>query len=127
MRHQPKTALHRMRPNNFHPYLKFKASYDFVNKSVVFLDTVISITDDGFIKTDLYVKPGRKCNYLLPSSCHPSHICKNIPFSLALRLKRICSDANDFVKQFLEVKKIGKYLHTHKLVFFAELCSRNRS
>ena len=62
--------------NNFHPYLKFKASYDFVNKSVVFLDTVISITDDGFIKTDLYVKPGRKCNYLLPSSCHPSHICK---------------------------------------------------
>ena len=90
--------------NNFHPYLKFKASYDFVTKSVVFLDTVISITDNGFIKTDLYVKPGRKCNYLLPSSSHPSHICKNIPFSLALRIKRICSDNIDFLKQLDNLK-----------------------
>ena len=105
--------------NNFHPYLKFKASYDFVNKSVVFLDTVISITDDGFIKTDLYVKPGRKCNYLLPSSCHPSHICKNIPFSLALRLKRICSDANDFVKQ-LDVLKNTLLSRGYRNLFITE-------
>ena len=32
--------------NSFHPYLKFKASYDFVNKSVIFLDTIISISED---------------------------------------------------------------------------------
>ena len=29
--------------------------------------------------------------YLLPSSCHPAHISKNIPYSLAYRIVRICS------------------------------------
>ena len=84
--------------NNFHPFLKFKASYNISEKSVEFLDTVISITNDGFIKTNLYVKPGKRCTYLLNSSCHPKHICENIPYSLALRLKRICSEHIDFLK-----------------------------
>ena len=66
--------------NNFHPYLKFKASYNFETKSVEFLDTVISIDKNGYIKTDLFVKPGKKCSYLLTSSCHPSHITENIPY-----------------------------------------------
>lgn len=85
--------------NKFHPFLKFKASYNLETKSVEFLDTLISITEEGFIKTSLYVKPGKKCTYLLPSSCHPKHICENIPYSLALRLKRICSDQTDFLDQ----------------------------
>ena len=34
--------------------------------------------------------------YLLPTSCHPKHYCKNIPYSHALRLRRICSDSNMF-------------------------------
>ena len=46
---------------------------------------------DGQITTDLYKKPTDKVQYLLPSSCHPNHIFKNIPYSLALRLVRICS------------------------------------
>ena len=90
--------------NDFHPYLKFKANYDFSKKSVVFLDTIISLTNDNFIKTDLYEKPGRKCNYLLTSSCHPSHITENIPFSLGLRLKRICSDNFDFLSRLDDLK-----------------------
>ena len=105
--------------NSFHPYLKFKASYDFVNKSVIFLDTIISISDDGFIKTDLYVKPGRKCNYLLPSSCHPKHITQNIPFSLALRLKRICSDNVDFLKQ-LDILKTTLLSRGYRRNFVSE-------
>lgn len=92
--------------NNFHPYLKFKASYNFETKSVEFLDTVISIDKNGYIKTDLFVKPGKKCSYLLTSSCHPSHITENIPYSLALRLKRICSDNLDFVKQLDTLKEL---------------------
>ena len=85
--------------NKSHPLLKFKVNYNFQSKSVEFLDTIISISSDGFIKTTLYTKPGKKCSYLLPSSCHPSHVTENIPYSLALRLKRICSDADDFLVQ----------------------------
>ena len=47
-----------------------------------------------------------KCSYLLTSSCHPSHITENIPYSLALRLKRICSDNLDFVKQLDTLKEL---------------------
>lgn len=85
--------------NNIHPLIKFKASYDFTTKKVEFLDTVISVTEQGFIKTSLFSKPGKKCTYLLPSSCHPGHITQNIPYSLALRLKRICSENLDFLAQ----------------------------
>ena len=56
---------------------------------------------------------------MLPSSCHPSHICKNIPFSLALRLKRICSDANDFVKQ-LDVLKNTLLSRGYRNLFITE-------
>ena len=96
--------------NNIHPLIKFKASYDFTTKKVEFLDTVISVTEHGFIRTSLFTKPGKKCTYLLPSSCHPGHITQNIPYSLALRLKRICSENLDFLAQLdiLREKLLGR-------------------
>ena len=66
------------------------ASYDFETRSTTFLDTIITIKN-GIIITDHYRKPTDKVQYLLPTSCHPKHIFSNIPFSLALRLVRICS------------------------------------
>ena len=41
---------------------------------------------------------------MLPSSCHPAHITKNIPFSLAYRLKRICSEPEIFLKRLEELR-----------------------
>ena len=41
--------------------------------------------------TDLYSKPTDKHQYLSPSSCHPKHCFKNIPFNQAIRVKQICS------------------------------------
>ena len=41
--------------------------------------------------TDLYSKPTDKHQYLSPCSCHPKHCFKRIPFSQAIRVKRICS------------------------------------
>ena len=53
----------------------------------------------------LFTKPGKKCSYLLPTSCHPSHISDNIPYSfIALRLKRICNDNVDFLNQLSLLK-----------------------
>ena len=44
--------------------------------------------------------------YLLPSSCHPPHCTKNIPFSLCLRIVRICSKPEDREKQFSNLKAL---------------------
>ena len=62
---------------------------------------------DGLIETDLYTKPTDKHQYLLISSCHPTHTKRSIPYSLALRLRRICSD-NDTYKQ--RCKELMDYL-----------------
>ena len=76
--------------NNFHPSIKCTAEIS--NEQHVFLDIKCSLVDDK-ISVDLYTKPTDTHEYLLPTRCHLKHCCKNIPYSLALRLKRICSDA----------------------------------
>ena len=58
--------------------------------------------------TDLYRKPTDKPKALLPPSCHPGHKCKNIVYSMAFRLMRICSEETTFLKRKLELKY--KYL-----------------
>ena len=44
--------------------------------------------------------------YLLPSSCHPTSCTKNIPFSLCLRIVRICSKPEDREEQFLKLNEL---------------------
>ena len=91
--------------NQEHFYIKFTTTYDINKRAVPFLDMEISIDENGFIKTDWFKKKTAKCQYLLPSSCHPGHITKNIPFSLAYRLLRICSDPGDFSKRLEELRQ----------------------
>ena len=86
--------------NNSHPTIKFKCkkgiNYCFETKKVDFLDTTLWIDSEGYIQSTLYSKPSRVVQYLLPSSSHPSHITKNIPYSLAYRLRRIESTEDGF-------------------------------
>ena len=49
--------------------------------------------------TDLFVKPTDTHKLLDPSSSHPYHCKKGIPYSQALRLNRICSDNESFDKR----------------------------
>ena len=79
--------------NNIHPTIKFTSNYSFT--SIPFLDVKVSLSN-GKITTDLYTKPTDKHQYLLHSSCHPKHTKRAIPFSLALRLRRICSSNETF-------------------------------
>ena len=62
--------------------------------SIPFLDVNIQLHDG--IETDLYCNPTDKHQYLLHSSSHPNHTKRSIPYSLALRLRRICSTDNFF-------------------------------
>ena len=59
--------------------------------SIPFLDTLITIKE-GKIDLDLYRKDTDRNQYLLLSSCHSKMTTKSIPFSLSLRIVRICND-----------------------------------
>ena len=54
--------------------------------------------------TDLFKKETDRNQFLLTSSCHPASVCANIPFSLALRIVRICSLTETREKRFSELK-----------------------
>ena len=80
--------------NNSHSTIKFTCSHSLGN--VPFLDVMVSVKD-GFIEKDLYTKPTDKHKYLLIASCHPRHTKRSIPYSLALRLRRICSNHGSYI------------------------------
>ena len=54
-------------------------------------DIHIWIDNEGVIHTDLFQKAGKKWQLLLPSSAHPGHCSRSIPFSMAYRMRRLCS------------------------------------
>ena len=105
--------------NNVHPTIKFTSEFTcpyvcdvkgphdcfcHQTKNIAFLDTQVSI-EDGKLVTDLYRKPTDRCQYLLPSSCHPSHISKNIPYNLCHRLLQICSKPENLNTRLEELKQ----------------------
>jgi peptide-methionine (R)-S-oxide reductase len=87
--------------NNIHPTIKFTAESN--PDGVPFLDTFVKIRDNKII-TQPHTKPTDTKQYLLPSSCHPSHIIKSIPYSQALRIQRICSDESTLKKELENLK-----------------------
>ena len=99
--------------NTIHPDIKFTSEYNFETRSVVFLDLVIQVDEHGYIQTDIHTKPNSKNTYLLPQSNHPSHICSNIPYSLAYRVKRNCSKA-ELVEQRLDELKEKLVLRSYR-------------
>jgi hypothetical protein len=74
--------------NSIHPSIKF--TQEVSKTKISFLDTTTTVKE-GNMTTDLYFKPTDKHQYLSPSSCHPKHCFKSIPFNQAIRVKQICS------------------------------------
>ena len=69
-----------------------------INNSVIFLDLFISINQvNHFINFKLYIKPTNTFSYLFTTSNHPNFIFKNIPKSLLIRIRRICSYFSDYL------------------------------
>ena len=79
--------------NDFYPFIKFTTKT--FSTEIQFLDKTIHL-QNNIVETKIYSKPIDAHLYLLPKSCHPSHTIKNISFSLALRIKRICSTEEYF-------------------------------
>ena len=102
--------------NKIHPSIKLTMSHTSLSSenvsskceceesdSIPFLDVLCSIKD-GKIVTDLYRKESDRNQYLLTSSCHPVECTNNIPFSLAMRIVRICSEPEAREGRFEELK-----------------------
>ncbi len=90
------------------------------NKVVNFLDLTIKLDETtNFLSFSLYTKPTNTFSYLLSTSNHPDHIFKNIPKSIFIRLRRICSLYSDYLffarKLTDQLRKRGyekKYIET---------------
>ena len=80
--------------NDKHPCIKF-GDYKISDTEVNFLDTKVYIDEHNRLQTTLYRKPTDQQNYLYRTSEHPESLKANIPYSQALRVKRICSTDNE--------------------------------
>ena len=88
-----------------HPSIKF--SYEISNTSTDFLDSTIYIRNRK-LHTTIFTKPTDKQDYLHYQSEHPLPLNNSIPFGLNLRIKRICSEANEFIRNCQ--KMLGKFI-----------------
>ena len=80
--------------NQFHTSIKF--TYDMSQTQVNFLDVLVTKDKDGHLATSLYTKPTDTHMYLHYDSFHPIQQKKSIPYSQAVRLRRICSTTDKY-------------------------------
>ena len=78
---------------NYRPALDY--TFAISTSSVTFLDATFSIKGDNIIST-IHYKPTDTHSYLLYSSSHPPKCKNSIPYSQFLRLRRLCSDEEDY-------------------------------
>ena len=82
--------------NSFHPTIKFTAEYS--KETIDFLDVNIRLVGRELM-TDLFVKRTDTHQFLDPSSSHPYHCKKGIPYRQAQRFNRNFSDNESFDKR----------------------------
>ena len=75
---------------------RIKVTYDVCEKEAIFLDVKVVRNEDGVCKTELYVKPTDRTRYLHRDSDHPKHVKEGIAKGQARRLRRICSEDEEY-------------------------------
>ena len=88
--------------NQLDPQLSF--TLETSTEGVVFLDLKLS-TQGSTVVTGMHSKSSDTHAYLLPTSCHPTHICKNIPKGVMKRVRRNCSEDDTRVATYDEYKQ----------------------
>ena len=83
--------------NNRHPAIKF--DFKFSETNIEVLDkTVYKNKEQNKLLATVYCKPTDRRNFLHCTSAHPRSLIKSIPYSQALRLKKICAKTSNFQK-----------------------------
>ena len=80
--------------NKVHPTIKFDFKYS--TTEIEFLDLKIFKDFSGKMFTKVYTKPTDRQAYLHKKSAHPNHLKKSIPYGQALRLRRVCTETQDY-------------------------------
>ena len=94
---------------------KIKFNIESIGEEIIFLDTkvkVVEVQKEGeqrfILAPSMYSKDTDTHQYLSPESCHPIHIMKNIPTTVANRCRTNCSDKveddNIFKETLVEYK-----------------------
>ena len=90
--------------NKYHPTIKFEMNYS--HTDINFLDTVVYLNSDTHtLHTKLYIKPTYKNQYLHYNSEHPSHIKHAIPYSQAIRLRRIIDEDSNLHEEITKLQE----------------------
>ncbi len=92
--------------NNFHPSLQL--TWAISDKQLPFLDLFLKPTPQGQATT-IHYKETDSQSYLTYTSAHPVQCKNSVRYSQFLRLKRICSDENDFHTKSKEMSSF--FLH----------------
>jgi len=89
--------------NNDHPTIKFEPTIS--DTEIHFLDTVVyKKQNDNKLHTQIYRKPTYRIQYLHFNSNHPRHVKTAIPYSQALRYRRIIDDEDVLVTELEKLK-----------------------
>ena len=86
---------------NFSKQRNMKSDIRFeVNQSTLstnFLDVTVNLVA-GILTTTLYSKPTDAHLYLNKKSNHPRHVIKNLPKGQLIRIRRICTESSEYIK-----------------------------
>ena len=91
--------------NRLHPTIKFTEEISF--NSINFLDCHIYKSKDGKLHSSVHTKATDRKSYLHSKSYHPRSSKRSIAYSQALRIRRICSEETEYIK---EINKLIKQL-----------------
>ncbi|XP_066925555.1 uncharacterized protein [Clytia hemisphaerica] len=87
--------------NTVHPSIKFTTEYS--HSEINFLDTTITIKNNR-LDYKIFKKPTDRSSYLHNTSYHPNNLKNNIPYGQALRIKKICSNPEEYNQSLLQMK-----------------------
>ena len=87
--------------NKKHPSIKFKFKYS--KAKIEFIDVLVYKDHNNMLQTTIYRKQTDRQNYLDARSKHPELLKDSIPYSQALRIKRIRSSQQEFLSHTVKM------------------------
>ena len=88
--------------NQKHPTIKFE--FDYYRTSVTLLDTKVYKNENRTLCATIYRKPSDHRNFLHYNLAHPKALKDSIPYSQALRIKRISFEASEVIKDLKDLE-----------------------